>query len=79
MALKDSRPDCSSHQNLLPLDHVEDELAKDPGLVDGSHLGNTSFTPSCNPTLGLALVLTLISALVPISALALSSFDELFR
>ena len=71
MASRDSRPRCSSRQNFSLINHMEDELARDPGLVDGSHLGSTFFALSYNPTLGPALVLTLILALVPAPAPAL--------
>ena len=58
---------------------MEDEVAKDPVLVEDLHSDNTSPAPSCNPTLGPNLVLALIP--VPLSTLTLApvDIDELFK
>ena len=71
----------SPRRNLLLLDSIENELARNPGLVGGPYLYSTSPAPSRNPIPGSELVFVLISASVPtpISALALPSFDELFK
>ena len=79
MAPGDSRPRCSLHWNLPHIDYIDDELARDSGLTNGSHLDSTSPAPFCNPTLGLTLVPALIPTLVPIPALVWPSSDELFR
>ena len=68
---------CRSSRRNLPIDLVEDELAKDPGPVKGSHLGSISPAPSRNPTPGLKLVPALIPA--PVFAPAPPSSNELFR
>ena len=72
-------PNDSHNQNLPPIDYVEDKFAKDLDPTNGSHLGNTSFTPSCNPLPGPAPAPTLILALVSAPALALPSSNELFK
>ena len=77
MAPGGSRPCCSSCWNLLPLDLVEDELARDSGLVEGPHSGSTSPAPSRNPTLGPKVVPALIPN--PVPAPTLPSFDEFFK
>ena len=69
----------SPRQKLLPIDHIEDELAGDPGPTGNSHPDNTSSVLSYNSTLVLALVSTLIPALVLFPVLTLGSFDKLFR
>ena len=73
------RPCCSPCQNLPPIDHVEDELARDLSPVEGFYSGNNFSAPSHDPTSGPTLVSALISALVPAPTLALPSSDELFR
>ena len=83
MAPKGSCPCCSLRRNLFPIDHIEDELAKNPGPTNSFYLGNTSPTPFHNPTPGPALVFALIPtpvpAPVPTLTPVLSSSDELFR
>ena len=80
-----SRPCRFPRRNLPPLDPVEDELAKEPGPVGGSHSGSTSPALSCNPTPGPALNPALNPAPVPapipapVPAPAPPSSDELFR
>ena len=76
MAPKCSRP-CRSPRRNLPIDHVEDDLARDPGPVGSPHSGSTSPAPSRNPILGYKLVPALISA--PVPAPAPPSSNELFR
>ena len=65
MASRGSRPHCSPRRNPLPIDPIEDELARDPGSDRGPHLDSTSLAPSRNPTLGSDLVLALVSAPIP--------------
>ena len=81
MAPGASRPCCSPCRNLLPLDPIEDELAREPGPVRRRHSGSTSPAPSCNfvpgPKLVPALNPTPVPALVP--APALPSSNELFK
>ena len=78
MASRDSHPCRSPPRNFSPIDHAKDELARDPSLAKGFHLGSISPAPSCKPTLGPALISTLNLALVPILTPTLPSFDELF-
>ena len=66
MAPRGSRLNCSPCWKPLPIESMEDEVARDPGSVGGPNLGSTSSAPFCNPTLGLNLVPALISAPVPI-------------
>ena len=79
MALGGSRPYhspyCSPHRNPFSTDLVEDELARNPGPVRGSHSRSTSPAPSWNPAPGPDQITTLILA----SALALASTNELFK
>ena len=79
MALRGFRSYRSLCRNFSPIDPVEDELARDPSLAASLYLGNISFILSCNPIPGSALVSALISAPFPVPALALPSFDELFK
>ena len=79
MASEGFCPYCSPYRNLFPINHLEDELARDPSLAKGFHLDNTSLAPFCDSTLGLALVPALISALVLALAPVLLFFDELFK
>ena len=79
MAPGGSRSCCFPCRNLSSIDYIEDELAKDPGSANGSYLGSTSPTLSCNLTPGPALIPTLIPTPVPTPALALPSFNELFK
>ena len=79
MAPKGSCPCYFSHRNLPPINHIEDELARDLGPADGSHFGSISYTLFCNSTLGPALLSTLIPALILVLAPASGSLDELFR
>ena len=79
MAPRSSRSHCFPCRNLPPIDPMEDELARDLGLVGGLHLSNTSSAQSRNPTPGPDLVPTLISTLVPTLTPALFSSDKLFR
>ena len=74
-----SRPRFSPCQNLSPIDPIENELTRDPGLVGGLHSSSTSSALFRNPTLGPDLVPTLILAPVPAPAPVLSSFDKLFK
>ena len=69
----------SPYRNPLPIDSVEDELARDLGSVGGPNLGSTSLAPSRNPTPGPNLVLTLISAPVPTPTPAPAATNELFK
>ena len=59
-----SHPHRSPCRN-LPMDPVEDELARDPGPVRGPHSGSTSPAPSRNPTPGPEPVPARIPAPVP--------------
>ena len=83
MAPGGSRPCRSPHRNLLFLDPVENELARDADPVRGSHSGSTSPAPSCNPTPGLDSVPTLVSApipaLIPTPASVLAAINDLFK
>ena len=72
-----SRFCCFPHRNAPPLDLMEDELAREPGLVGSPHSGSTSSALSRNPTPGPKLVATLNPA--PVPAPAPPSFDELFK
>ena len=65
MASESSCPCRFPYRNLLLVDPMENELAKDPGPVGCPHSGGTSPAPSRNPSLGLALVPALISPLTP--------------
>ena len=75
MAFGSSRLYCSLHWNLFSIDHIEDELVRDPGHADSFHLDSTSPAPSYNPILGPVLIFVLIPALTP----TLPSSDELFK
>ena len=77
MALRASRPRCSTHQNLPPIDPVEDELTRDPSSVKGSFSGSISPAPSRNPTPGPKLVSPLI--LAPVPAPTSPSSNDLFK
>ena len=77
MALGGFRPYHFIHRNLPPLNPVENELARDPGPVGGSHSGSISHAPSRNSTPGPKLVLTLIPALILTPAPP--SSNELFK
>ena len=77
MAFGGSRPCRSPRRNLLLIDLVEDELARDPGWVKGPHLGSTSPALSRNSTSGPELIPALISA--PVPAPAPLSSNELFK
>ena len=79
MALGDSRLHYFPCQNLPPIEHVEDELAKKPGPANSSHLDSTSPTLFCNTSLGPAIVPALIPALFPAPTSALSSSNKLFK
>ena len=79
MAPRGFRPCYSPRRNLPPINYIEDELAKDLGLIEGSHSGNTSSTLSYNPILDPVLVPALISAPVLITASTLPFFNELLR
>ena len=63
--------------NFFFLNPMEDELARDSGLIRDPNPDSTSPAPSRNPTLGPKLVPALIPA--PVPALAPSSSDELFK
>ena len=71
-----SRPRRSPRQN-LPMDPVEDELARDPGPIGGPYSNSTSPAPSRNPTPGPKLIPALIPA--PVPAPAPLSSNELFK
>ena len=58
---------------------MEDEFARDPGLVGGPHSGSISPSSSRNPTPGPDQVPALIPALAPTLAPAPASIDELFK
>ena len=73
------RPHCFLCQNLLPIDHMKDDLARDPGPTNSFYLGSISPILFCKLTPGPALVAALIPALAPALALALLSFDKLFK
>ena len=79
MAPGGSRPCRSPRRNLPPLDPVEDELAREPGPVEGPHSGSTSPALSRNPTPGPELVPALNPAPVPAPVPAPPASDELFR
>ena len=79
MAPGGSRSCHSPRQNFFPIDYVEDELARDPGPTNGSHLDNISPAPSHNPTLGSTLIFALIPVPVPTLTSALPFSNELFR
>ena len=79
MDLGGSRLCCSPRRNLSPIDHMEDELARDLSPANASHLGSISLSPFCHPNLGSALIPTLIPAPVPTPAPPLPFFNELFR
>ena len=65
--------------NPLPTDSIEDEFARDPGLVRGSYSGSTSPAPSRNPTPGPDEFPALILALAPAPTPALAPTNELFK
>ena len=73
MAPGGSHPCRSPRRNLPPLDPVEDELAREPGPVEGPHSGSNSPALSCNPTPGPELVLAPVPTPAPLS------FNELFK
>ena len=75
MALGGSRPRRSPYWNPLPIDLVEDELARDSSSVGSLHLGSTS---SCNPSPGPDLVLALIPVPVPAPTLPPVTTNKLF-
>ena len=77
MALRGSHPRRSPCWNLPPLDSMEDELARDPGLIGGPHSDSTSPAPSRNPISGPKLIPALISA--PVFASVSPSSNELFK
>ena len=79
MAFERSHSPHSPCRNPPHIDPVEDELARDPGLVGGLHLGSISPAPSRNPTLGPDLVPALIPAPVLAPTPALVANDELFK
>ena len=79
IAFESSRPCCSPCWNLSPINHVEDELARDLGPTNDFYLGSTSPTLSYNLTSGPALVLALISTPLPAPAPALPSSNKLFK
>ena len=85
MAPRGSHPCRFPHRNFLPLDPVEDELAREPGPIEGPHSGSTFPALSHNPTPGPKLVPALNFApvpapvLAPVPAPALPSPDELFK
>ena len=79
MALRRSRPRRSPCRNPIPIDPVENKLARDPGSVGGLNLGSTSPAPSRNPTPGPDLVFALIPAPILTPTLALVAFDKLFK
>ena len=83
MAFGGSHPYCSSCWNFLLHDLVEDELAKNPGLVGGPLLSSISPTLSCNPILGpdlfLALIFALVPAPVPAPTLTQAATNDLFK
>ena len=70
MAFGESRPYYFPCRNLFLTNLVEDELAKDLGLVRGLYSCNTSSDLSRNPTLG--------PALIPASAPAPIATNDLF-
>ena len=72
-------PHCFPCRNPLPIDPVEDKLARDLGSVGGLNSGNTSPAPSRNPTPGLNLVLALIPTPVPALTPAPVASKELFK
>ena len=76
---KGSRLCYSLYQNLLSINHVKDELARDLSSIKSSHLGSTSSAPSRNFTSSPALISALISAPIPAPASALPFSDKLFR
>ena len=79
MTSRRSRTRHFPRRNLFPIDPVEDELVRDPGIAENSYSSSTSLAPSCNPTPGPALVPVLISAPVFALSLALPFSDELFK
>ena len=81
MAPGGSRPRRSPRRNLPSFDPVEDELAREPGLVGGPHSCSTCPVLSRNPTPGPKLVPALNSAPIPapVPASAPPSFDECFQ
>ena len=79
MIFRGSRPCRSSCQNLPHIDHIEDELTRDLGPINGFYLGNTSLALSRNLNLGPALVPILILTLVPTLVPTLLSSNELFK
>ena len=81
MAPKGSRPCRSPCWNLLLCDPVEDELAREPGPVGGSHLDSTSPALSRNPTPSTKLVSAMNHTPIPtpVPAPAPLSSDELFK
>ena len=58
---------------------MEDEYAKDPGSVRGTHSGSTSPALSYNPIPGPNLVLALIPTLVLAPTPAPTATDDLFK
>ena len=79
IALRDSCPCYYPCRNFFLIDHVEDRLTRDPSPTNNSHLGSTSSTLFYKPTPGPALFLAFIPAQIPAPALALLSFDNLFK
>ena len=79
MAPGGSRPCCFPHQNPPLLDPVEDELAREPGLVGDPHSSSISLAPSRNPSPGPELVSTLNPALIPAPTPAPVAFEKLFK
>ena len=75
IVLESSRPRRSPCRNLPPINPVEDELVRDPSLVESPHLYSISPALFCNPISGPILVFALISLL----ASAPVSTNELFN
>ena len=75
MVPRDSCRRRSPYSNLPVIDFIENELARDPGLVEGLHSSNISHALPCNPTPGPPLVPTLIPAPAP----APVPIDEFFK
>ena len=79
MALKVSGFYYSICRNLPLIDQVENELAKDQSPTKRFYSGNITLAPSCNITLGLALIFALVLILVFTLVPTLVFFNKFFR
>ena len=79
MAPGASRPCYSPCWNLLPIDFMKDELARDPGLVRGPHSSTTSLALSRNPAPGPTLVPALILALASVLVFTNKLFKQFMK